>query len=177
MELLLASLTVLAPTALLAVALARWPRWATAAGAAGALLGCALGLWPALAALSGAEPQMRWTWPAPYGELALGLDRLSAFFLVPVLVLSAIAALYGRGYLLGGKRRRGLGAAACFFNLLIASMVLVVVARDAFTFLVGWELVTLTSFLLVSFEHEEAEVRRAGWVYLIAGHVGGLALM
>jgi hydrogenase-4 component B len=176
-ELLLASLAVLTVTALLAAALAPWPRWATAAGALGALLGCALGLWPAVAALSGGEQQIRWTWPAPYGELALGLDRLSAFFLVPVLALSAVGAVYGRGYLLSGKRQRGLGAAACFFNLLIASMALVVVARDAFTFLVGWELVTLTSFLLVSFEHEEAEVRRAGWVYLIAGHVGGLALM
>ncbi|HET7787573.1 MAG TPA: proton-conducting transporter membrane subunit [Myxococcales bacterium] len=177
MDLLLASLAVLALSALLAVALSPWPRWATAAGAAGALVGCALGLWPAVAALSGGESRLGWSWPAPYGELALGLDRLSAFFLVPVFGLAAVTALYGRGYLLGGKRKVGLGAAACFFNLLTASMALVVVARDAFTFLVGWELVTLTSFLLVSFEHEEAEVRRAGWVYLIAGHVGGLALM
>ncbi|HET9752632.1 MAG TPA: proton-conducting transporter membrane subunit, partial [Myxococcales bacterium] len=177
MDLLLASLAVLGITALLAAALSRWPRWATAAGAAGALAGCALGLWPAVAALSSGESRLRWTWPAPYGELALGLDRLSAFFLVPVLALSAVTAVYGRGYLLTGKRKVGLGGAACFFNLLVASMVLVVIARDAFTFLVGWELVTLTSFLLVSFEHEETEVRRAGWVYLIAGHVGGLALM
>ena len=52
---------------------------------------------------------------------------------------------------------------------MLASMVLVLLARGAVLLLVAWEVMTLASYLLVTFEHEEAEVRRAGWVYLIAG--------
>jgi formate hydrogenlyase subunit 3/multisubunit Na+/H+ antiporter MnhD subunit len=176
MTFLVASLAVLAASGLLAAVLSRWDRLATAVGTAGAVVGCALGLQPALKALSGEEFVSRWRWTPPYGELAIGLDRLSAFFLVPVLVLGAVAALYGRSYLLAGKRRP-LGPPALFFNLLVASMVLVVAAREALVLLVGWEAITLTSFLLVSFEHEQAEVRRAGWIYLVAGHLGAAFLV
>ena len=178
MQLLLGSFAMLVGTGLGSAALLRWPRASTALGACGAVAGCALGLWAAIAALGGGEAVARFDWPAPYGEVALGLDRLSAFFLVPVLGLPAVAAVYGRSYLLGGGQRSGrIGAAACFFNLLVASMALVVIARDAITLLVGWEAMTLTSFFLVSFEHHEPEARRAGWIYLVAGQVGGAALL
>jgi len=176
MTFLVASLAVLAGSGLIAAVLSRWSRLSTAAGAAGAVVGCALALRPALAALLGEEFVSRWRWTPPYGELAIGLDRLSAFFLVPVLVLAAVAALYGRSYLLAGKRRP-LGPHALFFNLLVASMVLVLVARESMVLLVGWEAMSLTSFLLVTFEHERAEVRRAGWIYLVAGQMGAIALI
>ncbi len=174
--LLLASLAVLVATGLLAAALSRWPRWATGVGAAGAVAGCALGLWPSVAALSSGELQARWTWTPPYGDLLIGLDRLSAFFLVPLFALAAVAAVYGRAYLLSGKRR-SLGPPALFFNLLVASMALVVLARDAIVLVLGWEAIGLTSFLLVTFEHEEAGVRRAGWIYLVASQLGAAAFI
>ena len=173
MALSLASLAVLVATGLLAMALSRRPRWATAAGSAGAVAGCALGLVPALAALSGREWQARWPWTPPYGDLVIGIDRLSAFFLVPLFALAAVAALYGRAYLLIGNRRP-LGPPALFFNLLVASMALIALARDAIVLLVGWEGLGLTSFLLVSFEHEKAEVRRAGWIYLVSSQLSAV---
>jgi formate hydrogenlyase subunit 3/multisubunit Na+/H+ antiporter MnhD subunit len=176
MTFLVVSLAILAGSGFFAAVLSRWPRLSTAVGTAGAVAGCALGLRPALAALLGEEFVSRWRWTPPYGELAIGLDRLSGFFLVPVLVLAAVAALYGRSYLLAGKRRP-LGPPALFFNLLVASMVLVLVAREAMVLLVGWEAMTLTSFLLVTFEHERAEVRRAGWIYLVAGQLGAAFLI
>jgi hydrogenase-4 component B len=176
MALLLASLLVLIATGLLAAALSRWPRWAAGVGVAGAVAGCALGLGAALAALSGGEIVARWAWTPPYGDLVIGLDRLSAFFLVPLFTLAAVAAAYGRSYLLQGKRRP-LGPPALFFNLLVASMALIVLARDAILLLVGWEAMGLTSFLLVTFEHQDAEVRRAGWIYLVASQVGAMVFM
>lgn len=171
MALLLASLLVLLATGLAAAALSLRPRLATAVGATGAVVACGLGLPPAVAALSRRELVARFAWARPYGELVLGLDRLSAFFLVPLLVLAAVAAVYGRWYLLGGKRRP-LGPPTLFFNLLVASLVLVVLARDALVLLVAWEAAGITSFLLVSFEHDDAEARRAGWVYLVASQIG-----
>jgi len=176
MPLLIASLAVLVASGLLGAGLSRWPRWATGVGAAGALAGCALGLSPALAALSGGELVAHWRWTPPYGDLVLGVDRLSAFFLVPLFTLAACAAVYGRSYLLHGKRRP-LGPPALFFNLLVASMALIVLARDAIVLLVSWEAMGLTSFLLVSFEHQHAEVRRAGWIYLVASQIGAMVFM
>ena len=51
-------------------------------------------------------------------------------------------------------------------------MVLVVVARTALLFLMAWEVMSVAAYCLVTFEHEKAEVRQAGWVYLIATHLG-----
>ena len=176
MTLLLAALAVLVATGLLAAALSRWPRWATGVGSSGAVAGCALGMKPAITALSGGELLARWSWTPPYGDLVVGLDRLSAFFLVPLFALGAVAAVYGRAYLLQGKRRP-LGPPALFLNVLIASMALVVLARDSMVLLVGWEVMGLTSFLLVSFEHQEAAVRRAGWIYLVASQLGAMVFI
>lgn len=176
MTLLLAALAILVATGLVAAAISRWPRWATGIGSAGAVAGCALGLGPAFAGLSGQELLARWPWTPPYGDLVVGLDRLSAFFLVPLFTLAAVAAVYGRAYLLQGKRRP-LGPPALFFNLLVASMALVVLARDAIVLVVAWEAMGLTSFLLVTFEHQQAEVRRAGWIYLVASQLGAMVFI
>ncbi|MFL5275411.1 MAG: proton-conducting transporter membrane subunit [Myxococcales bacterium] len=171
MALLLSSLAVLAATAVLAGAFSRSPRWATGIAAAGVVVAALLGLWPAIAALSGPETVIRVAWTAPYGDVVLGLDRLSAFFLIPLLVLAAATAVYGRAYLLGGKRRP-LGPPALFFNLVVASLLLVLLARDAILFLVAWEASGVTSFLVIGFQHDEPEVRRASWVYLAAMQIG-----
>ena len=147
-------------------------------GALGAAVGSVLGLVPVVDALLGrtfATLDVGFSLPA--GRVLVGLDPLSAFFLVPLLGLAIPAALYGCSYLAGHPRARSLGAFACFFNVLLASMILVLIARHGVLFLVAWELMTLSSYLLVVFEHDLAEVRRAGFVYLIAGHVGVMCLV
>jgi formate hydrogenlyase subunit 3/multisubunit Na+/H+ antiporter MnhD subunit len=62
-------------------------------------------------------------------------------------------------------------------NLLLAAMALVLVARHALLFLVAWEVMTLLAYLLVTLDHDAADVRRAGWAYLIASHVALVALL
>jgi formate hydrogenlyase subunit 3/multisubunit Na+/H+ antiporter MnhD subunit len=64
-----------------------------------------------------------------------------------------------------------------FFNLFVASMALVVVARNAVLFLVSWEMMSVTAFFLVTFEHEKRDVRAAGWIYLVATHLGAAFLL
>ena len=56
-------------------------------------------------------------------------------------------------------------------------MVVVLLARNAVLFLVAWETMSLCAYLLVTFEHERADVRRAGWIYLVAAHAGTAALL
>src|SRR5258708_905584 len=155
MGLLLLAIGVLVGSGAVALAVGG-TRWAPRVGAAGAVAGGALGTVPALAVLAGAPTaSLRLGWDVPYGAFFVQIDALSAFFLVPILCLSALAAVYGTEYLSAESEPRRLGAAWCFFNLLVASMALVVVARNAMLFLVAWEVMALASFFLVTFDDEQ----------------------
>ena len=59
-----------------------------------------------------------------------------------------------------------------FFATFVAGMIMVLIARTALLFLVSWEAMSLSAYFLVTFEHEKEEVRRAGWIYLVAAHLG-----
>jgi formate hydrogenlyase subunit 3/multisubunit Na+/H+ antiporter MnhD subunit len=141
--------------------------------AAGAVIAAGVALPPAIEMLAGAPPrEIAVAWAGPVSELRFGLDPLSAFFVVPLVVLGAICAIYGAFYLDDQRARRHLAAPACFYNLLAATMLLVLISRDAVGFLIAWEVMTLASYLLVTFDHAQPEVRRAGWIYLVASHLG-----
>ena len=152
-------------------------RLATAIAMLGGVAGCAVGAIGAFGVLvGGAGRELAMGWPEPIGPLVVGVDALSALFLVPLFVVGGLSSIYGRTYLLGTPESRSLAAPTFFFNLLIAGMALVVMARTAVLFLMAWEAMTISSYLLVTFDHQSESVRRAGWVYLIAGHVGVASL-
>jgi len=175
---LLTAIALLVASGILAFLACRWPLLSTAIATAGAVIACALGLVPAVSVLRGqAALASHISWPAPTGDLLLGLDSLSAFFLAPLFVLGALAALYGRRYMLAFSGHKRLGPPTCLFNILLAAMVVVVLARGMVLFLVAWEVMTLCSYLLVTFDHQDQETRRAGWVYLVAAHVGEACLI
>jgi hydrogenase-4 component B len=104
MEGMLAAVSVLILSGTAALLLSKGPRAATALGAGGAVLGCVVGLVPTLRVLLGAMPQsLRLAWDASHGAFWVAIDPLSAFFLLPVFGLSALAAVYGGNYLLPGS--------------------------------------------------------------------------
>jgi formate hydrogenlyase subunit 3/multisubunit Na+/H+ antiporter MnhD subunit len=128
---------------------------------------------PAIQVLAGGETlQFRCPWPVPFGEFFIQLDALSAWFLLPMLLLSALCAIYGVGYLRSQAGKRPLGPVWFFYCLLVLGMTLVLLARNAVLFLSAWELMAVSSFFLVTFEHERESVRSAGWIYLVATHLG-----
>ena len=151
----------------------RWSeRSAVALGATGAIAACGAGLVAALAALAGrGAGTLALPWSMPCGEFRIGLDPLSAFFLIPMFGLSGLAAVYAIGYF-KPWRGRNPGRFWFFYNALVASMALVLIARNGVLFLVAWEAMTLASFFLVVFDDGEAAAREAGWVYLVATHLG-----
>ncbi|HJQ85465.1 MAG TPA: proton-conducting transporter membrane subunit [Candidatus Binatia bacterium] len=174
MLLLLVGLGLLAAGAVGALLAGRSPRWATRLGVGGALTGCAAGILPALRVLLGAPSEsLRLAWEVPYGAFFVGIDPLSAFFLVPLFGLSALAAVYGAEYL----ARRRAASSWVFFDLLVVAMALVVVARNAVLFLVAWEAMALASFFLVTYDDEAEPAREAGSTYLVATHLGTAALL
>lgn len=176
---LLIALSILLAGAVASALLSRWPALASLAGSSFAALGCVLGLVTAAEWLwRGTHlPSLRLPWALPNASLSIGIDPLSSFFLVPLFLLGAITALYGHQYLAGGiaKRRRGLSWVS--FNLLVASMALLLIARHALLFLVAWEVMSLSAYLLVTYDHELLEVRKAGMIYLVAAHIGVTGLI
>ena len=154
------------------------PRLSSCIGAGGTVVGCALGIIPALEVfLGGATRSLRCAWSMPYGSFFIEFDSLSAFFLLPVFLLSALAAVYGGQYLMKYKDTKRLGAAWFFYTFLVASMALVCLARNAVLFLIAWEIMALASFFLVAFENENPQVRRASWIYMVATHLGTACLL
>ena len=102
------------------------------------------------------------------------LDVLSAFFLAVVNLGGAIASLYAIGY---GAHEKHPSRILPFFPAFLAGMNLVLLADDAFSFLVAWEFMSLSSCALVLAHHHDAENRRAGFIYLIMASFGTLALL
>lgn len=153
-------------------------RRGSAVGAGSAALGGVLAAVPALAVLLGGPwGRFHAAWSMPGGAFRLSLDPLAAVFLLPTLSLTALAAIYGVEYLGSCRSPRRLGVSWGAFNLLAASMALVLVADNGLLFLLAWEVMALASFVLVVFDHEKREVRRAGWTYLVATHLGTAALL
>lgn len=146
---------------------------ATALSLGGALLG---GL-TALLALTGAPVESAaLPGPIPGFGLHWRLDPLAAFFLVPIHGLGAAGTLYGVRYWSQAEHPASGRELRLCFGLLIAALAGVVLAADAVSFLLAWEIMALSAFLLVTTEDERADVQQAGWVYLVATHAGTLTL-
>src|SRR5499425_3131100 len=102
------------------------------------------------------------------------LDALSAFFLAVVNLGAAAASLFALGY---GRHEDAPRRVLPFYPAFLAGMSIVVLADDAFTFLVSWEFMSLSSWALVMAHHRVADNVRAGYVYLIMASFGTLALL
>jgi hydrogenase-4 component B len=116
-------------------------------------------------------------WPTvPGAEFAVGVDGLSALFLVPVFLVSVLGSVYGLGYWPQPAHPDNGRKLRLFYGLLTAGMALVVVARNGVLFLAAWEVMALSAFFLVTTEDDERPAREAGWIYLLATHTATLAL-
>jgi len=139
---------------------------------AGSLLGTALAL---RALLEGTPGRVASFSVAPFATLSLRLDPLSAFFLLVISLIGIAASLYAVGYL--GSEHGSLAGMGAAYNSFLASMVLVVMADSVFAFLFAWEAMSLVSFFLVIHHHQQKEVRRAGYIYLVMTHVSTAFLL
>ncbi|NLS07895.1 hydrogenase 4 subunit B [Rhizobium sp. P32RR-XVIII] len=178
LSVLLSCVAALLGTAVLAVPIARSAR--STPVVYGASLACsAVAFVIALAHLATALP----TAEVPALALPLGLpwlgshfrlDALAAFFLTVVNLGGVLAALYALGY---GRHELAPHRVLPFFPAFLAGMNLVVLADDAFTFLISWEFMSLASWVLVMAHHRDADNRKAGYVYIVMASFGTLSLL
>ncbi|MFA7257515.1 MAG: proton-conducting transporter membrane subunit [Kiritimatiellales bacterium] len=142
------------------------------------LLGSAIG-WCGLivALLSSAPCMLSFPWHLPWGRFSVALDPLSAVFLIPVFTIPTLGSIYGLDYWKQSEHPDNGRGLSLFYGLLAGAMVMVVIARDSVLLLIFWEIMALAAFFLATTENEKSEVRRAGWVYLVATHAGTVCLL
>jgi formate hydrogenlyase subunit 3/multisubunit Na+/H+ antiporter MnhD subunit len=151
-----------------------------AAYAARAVYGICLGVCLVLLAVAAGHLLF---WPPVSVQLPIGLpwigahfrlDALAAFFLLVVNLGGAGASLFGIGY---GRHEEAPGRVLPFYPAFLAGMNLVVLADDAFSFLLAWEFMSLSSWALVVSHHRDPDNTRAGYIYILMASFGTLALL
>lgn len=113
----------------------------------------------------------------PLVRFSLSPDALGCFFGLVVSLLGAALSVYSLGYVRGYYGRKNVGLLAALFNTLLLVTTVVFLADNVFLFLFAWELMALTAYLLVSYEHEHEETRNAGVLYFVMSHIGTGALI
>ena len=114
---------------------------------------------------------------APNFQFSFLVDRLAAFFLALVAVVSLSVAIYSVPYVEHLEHEGRKNLIVSFMNIFIASMVLVVASFTMFSFLFFWEIMALSSFLLVMVEFEKKETQKAGIFYFVMTHLSTLFLL
>jgi hydrogenase-4 component B len=124
--------------------------------------------------------------PGPYAasfeylnafSLVFQIDALSAFFLVAIYTICLLAALYSYHYMDNPRKAFRTAGNYLFFSLLTASMALVVSANNLITFMLSWEIMSLSSFFLVIYNYETRENRKAGYLYFVFTQVGAMFIL
>jgi len=109
--------------------------------------------------------------PVDLLPIHLRIDPLAALFLLLLGAVSTAIAVAALGYARAYDHHGGTRLAA-LFALFLGALHLAFLAADAFTFLLGWELVAVVGYFLVVHEHEDPAVRRAGFLYLAMAQLG-----
>lgn len=105
-------------------------------------------------------------------------DGLSGFFFLIIGIAVCAVSLYGPGYVMAYQEKdHPFAVLGLFTGLFVAGMLLVLLADDAFMFMIAWELMSVASYFLVAFQHENPANRRAAFLYLLMAEVGALAII
>jgi hydrogenase-4 component B len=153
-----------------------WPRFSAMKGIGVLAIGsgCVVGLKQAVSLLMQAGTQSVSFDYLNAFTLAFKIDPLAAFFLTAIFAVSLLAAIYSYHYM--DEPDKPLRSAANYlcFSLLVAAMALVVTADNMITFMLCWEIMSLSSFFLVIYNYEVKTNRKAGYLYLVFSQAGAM---
>jgi hydrogenase-4 component B len=106
----------------------------------------------------------------------LRLDPLAGFFLLLLGGVGAGISVYAGGYFRSESAAR-LGLICLQYHVFLAAMAFVILADDAYLFMVAWETMALSSYFLVTTDHRVPAIRSAGFLYLLIAHLGAIAIL
>ena len=115
-------------------------------------------------------------WAVPGAQFHVAMDGLSAIFLVPIFLVSMLGSIYGLSYWKQTEHTQNGRKLRLFYGLLPAGMALLVIARNSILFMLGWEVMALSAFFLVTTEDHLLKIREAGWIYLVSTKFATLSL-
>jgi len=112
-------------------------------------------------------------WTLPFlGTMVLQMDRLSALFVFITGLVFLPVSIFSAEYMKKYFSRYNLKTFSVFYYLLFASIVLLLIANDIFSFLLTWEIMSILSYLLVNYEHEKDENTSSGYLMLAMSEAG-----
>ena len=121
-----------------------------------------------------------WDWRPDFllaGEpIHLKLDAISALFLALLSVLGGAGSLFATEYWTDRQHPVSAPRGRAWWNVLLLCMGLILVCANGLHFLIAWEISTVSAYFLITQERQKREVRKAGWLFLAASHVGTLCL-
>jgi formate hydrogenlyase subunit 3/multisubunit Na+/H+ antiporter MnhD subunit len=141
----------------------------------GALVGLALGFVGLLAVWAPAESRTL-VLGLPDLPFHVRLDPLAGFFLLLLGAVSAGISVYAAGYFHDEAPER-LTLIGLQYFVFLAAMAVVMLADDAYLFMVAWETMALASYFLVTTDHHQPAIRSAGFLYLLIAHLGAIAIL
>lgn len=128
---------------------------------------------PAIQALTGTPTDIIISGASFFGNVPIRIDALSAWFILIINFTCLNGALYGIGYMKPyHEQKSNLALHWILFLLFQSSMLWVCMLQHGLAFLIAWEIMSLSSLLLVIFEHQKKETLKAGINYLVQMHVG-----
>ncbi len=124
------------------------------------------------------EPAAQMTLPLGMPDLPfhLRVDPLAGFFLMLLGSVAAGISVYAGGFFRDETPGR-LVLIGLQYHVFLASMAFVILADDAYLFMVAWETMALSSYFLVTTDHQQPAIRSAGFLYLLSAHLGALAIL
>jgi formate hydrogenlyase subunit 3/multisubunit Na+/H+ antiporter MnhD subunit len=141
----------------------------------GAIVGVALAV-VAATSLTHTTEQLVLPVGLPDLPVHLHLDALSGVFLVLLGAASAGISIFAAGYFRQGEGTAP-GLLCLQYHLFLASMGFVLLADDAYAFMLAWETMALSSYFLVTTQHRIPEIRKAGFLYMVMAHLGAIAIL
>ncbi|RPJ08784.1 MAG: hydrogenase, partial [Spirochaetaceae bacterium] len=129
---------------------------------------------PAITALTGEV--LNFSWFLPWGSFTVAIDPLGAVFLGLIFFISPLGCVYGLGYWKQQEHSENGRRLGLFYGLLAGSMAMVVIERDGILILIAWEIMALAAYFAATADSADPQVRKAGWVFLVATHIGTLFL-
>ncbi|MBM3550066.1 MAG: hydrogenase 4 subunit B [Alphaproteobacteria bacterium] len=138
-------------------------------------MGLALGIAAAVRLVAGGDvAELDLPLGLPWMGTHFRLDDLACFFMAAINLAAALIMVFADGY--AGRQPEPARALAPL-PIFLASCNLVLLANDAFVFLLAWELMSIASWLLVLANHRDGESRRAAYVYLAMASLSVLLLL
>ncbi len=142
--------------------------------AAASLAGVALGL---SVLIGGQQVNLVLPWALVDNSLSFAVGPLAGFFIIVISVVSLAVSIFSFGYAAEYAGKHNVGLMGLLYNLFILAMICLTASGNSLLFLFFWELMALTSYLLVVFEHGDSRVRQAGFIYVVMTHLGTMFIV